>query len=290
MKQPVIDPCTEVSTSHLKLQGVNIYKINITGSGAPTYNRRDFYKIVLSTAHMVIHYADQSLEVNGTFLFFANPQVPYSVELLSPTHTGYACAFNEPFLHPAGRLDSVHQSPLVNGRSRPILVLDKEQERLFTTYFDKMLQEQNSEYAFRNELILTYIQLLVHESLKIQPAPTMVKQTSAAFRIAALFKDLLERQFPIENPRQPLALRTAQDFANRLSIHVNHLNRAVKTITGKPTTSHIAERIVGEAKALLQHTDWSIAEIAYGLGFDYPTHFNNYFKRVTNQVPTSLRK
>ena len=105
----------------------------------------------------------------------------------------------------------------------------------------------------------------------MQPSENYSQQKNASARITAVFLELLERQFPIESVQRPLELRTAQDFAKRLSVHVNHLNRSVKEITGKPTTAHIADRIITEAKALLQHTDWSIAEIAYALGFEYPT-------------------
>jgi AraC-like DNA-binding protein len=63
----------------------------------------------------------------------------------------------------------------------------------------------------------------------------------------------------------------------------------VKEVTSKTTTAHIADRIVSEAKALLQHTDWSIAEIAYALGFEYPTYFNNFFKKKTGEVPKAVR-
>ncbi|RYY07914.1 MAG: AraC family transcriptional regulator, partial [Cytophagaceae bacterium] len=66
-------------------------------------------------------------------------------------------------------------------------------------------------------------------------------------------------------------------------------NRAVRELTGKTTGLHIAERIVAEAKALLLHTNWSTAEIAYGLGFEYPTYFNNLFKKHTGTTPTALR-
>ncbi len=104
-----------------------------------------------------------------------------------------------------------------------------------------------------------------------------------------MFLELLERQFPIESPDKPLTLRTAQDYALRLSVHVNHLNRAVKEVTGRPTTAHIADRVVSEAKALLQHTDWNIADIAYGLGYDYPTYFNNFFKKMTGSNPLKFR-
>ncbi|MBP1650828.1 MAG: helix-turn-helix-domain containing protein AraC type, partial [Bacteroidetes bacterium] len=44
-----------------------------------------------------------------------------------------------------------------------------------------------------------------------------------------------------------------------------------------------------EARALLQHTNWSVADIAYGLGFEYPTYFNNYFKRITGTTPNAIR-
>jgi AraC-like DNA-binding protein len=54
----------------------------------------------------------------------------------------------------------------------------------------------------------------------------------------------------------------------------------VKQVTGKSTTTHIAERIITEAKALLLHTDWTVSQIAYALGFDYPTYFNNFFKKI----------
>ena len=73
-----------------------------------------------------------------------------------------------------------------------------------------------------------------------------------------------------------------------LHVHVNYLNRAVKEVTGKSTTTHITERIVSEAKALLQHTAWNIADIAYALGFEYPTYFNNFFKRANWNKPENV--
>jgi AraC family transcriptional activator of pobA len=68
------------------------------------------------------------------------------------------------------------------------------------------------------------------------------------------------------------------------------LNSSVKEITGKSTTTLIAERIIHEAKALLQHTNWSVDEIASALGFEYPTYFNNFFKKKTGQIPRSVRE
>jgi AraC-like DNA-binding protein len=104
-----------------------------------------------------------------------------------------------------------------------------------------------------------------------------------------LFIELLERQFPIESPNQTLKLRTARDFADRLSVHVNHLNKVLKENTGQTTTSLIAGRIIKEAKILLKQTDWNISEIAWSLGFEEVAHFSNFFKKQTTLSPLAFR-
>ena len=78
-------------------------------------------------------------------------------------------------------------------------------------------------------------------------------------------------------------------LAAKDSVHVNHLNRAVREVTGKTTTLHLKERIVAEAKALLLHTAWNISEISHSLGYEYPTYFNNFFKKQTGIAPNSFR-
>ena len=229
--------------------------------------------------------------MDGTFLFFANPHIPYAVELLSATHTGYSCLFTEAFFKASNRSESLQESPLfkLGGGTTPVLSVNSQQKEFIESLFNRMLAEQDADYPFKDELIRNYLNLIIHEALKMQPSDHFFTYKNAAERITSLFLDLLERQFPIDSVERPLRLRTAQDFAQRLSIHVNHLNRSVKEITGKPTTAHISGRIVSEAKALLQHTDWPIAQVAYALGFDYPTYFNNYFKRITGVVPMSFR-
>jgi AraC family transcriptional activator of pobA len=274
--------------TELKLKGFKAYEVDVKATGGHSYNRKDFYKISLNTGKYIFHYADRSFETDGTILFFGNPRIPYSCEVISQTR-GYACLFTEDFLKVSERLESLLQSPLFKIGGTPILQLNQEQQGSVVTIFQKMVAEQNSSYTFKDELIRNYIQLIIHEALKIQPAENSSQHKNAAVRITAVFLELLERQFPIESTDRPLQLKTAQDFAKQLCIHVNHLNNSVKDVTGKPTTAHIAERIISEAKALLQHTDWNIADIAYALGFEYPTYFNNFFKKKTGQVPKSVR-
>jgi len=270
-------------------KGFKSYEIGGKDSIVRTYSRKDFYKICMVSGKSIIHYADRGIEIEGTTLFFGNPHIPYSWEIVSEDQQGYTCLFKEDFLKGHERSDSLQESPLFRIGGTPIFHLSKQQREEIAGIFRKMIGEQDSSYVFKDDLIRNYINLLIHEALKMQPSENFFKHKNANSRISSLFLDLLERQFPVESTEHPLQLRTAQDFASRLSVHVNHLNRAVKDVTGKPTTAHIAERIISEARALLQHTDWTIAEVAYALGFEYPTYFNNYFKRLTGTTPSSLR-
>jgi AraC family transcriptional activator of pobA len=50
---------------------------------------------------------------------------------------------------------------------------------------------------------------------------------------------------------QNISLRYASDFAEKLNVHVNHLNRAIKETTYKTTSQIIAERIFKRSKNAL---------------------------------------
>src|ERR671916_1614871 len=273
----------------LRLKGFNVFQIESDGNATRMYSRKDFYKICLTTGKSIIHYADRSFEAEGTVLFFGNPHIPYSWETISTTYVGYTVLFSEDFFKSSDRSESLQNSPLFKIGGTPVLKIDEQQRGFLNTIFCKMIEEQRGDYTYKDDLIRNYINLIIHEALKLQPSEHYDQHKNAASRLTSVFLELLERQFPIESADHPLRLKTAQDYANSLHVHVNYLNRAVKEVTGKSTTTHITERIVNEAKALLQHTGWNIADIAYALGFEYVTYFNNFFKRLTGTNPKALR-
>lgn len=275
--------------NELKLQGFKAFQIEQDSAATRTYSRKEFYKICLTTGKSKIHYSDKTFEQEGTILFFGNPHIPYSWETISTTYIGYTILFSEAFFKNSERSESLQQSSFFKIGGTPVLKITEEQRGFLNTIFQKMIAEQESDYVYKDELIRNYISLIIHESLKLEPSENYEQNKNAASRLSFVFLELLERQFPIETTAAPLALKAAQHYAQHLNVHVNSLNRAVKEVTGKSTTAHISERILTEAKALLKHTDWSISEIAYSLGFEYPTYFNNFFKKATGTNPKSFR-
>lgn len=288
MEEKVIRVISEFN-NELKLQGFKAFQIEDDSSETRTYSRKEFYKICLTTGKSKIHYSDKTFEQEGTILFFGNPHIPYSWETISTTYAGYTILFSADFFKNSERSESLQQSSFFKIGGTPVLKITDEQRDFLNAIFRKMITEQESDYVYKDELIRNYISLIIHESLKMEPSENYENSKNASSRLTSVFLELLERQFPIETTQNPLQLKTAQHYARHLNVHINYLNRAVKEVTGKSTTSHITERIITEAKALLQHTDWSISEIAYSLGFEYPTYFNNFFKKQTGTNPKSFR-
>ena len=288
MKEKVVRVISEFN-NELKLQGFKAFQIENDSNDTRTYSRKEFYKICLTTGKSKIHYSDKTFEQEGTILFFGNPHIPYSWETISTTYAGYTILFSAEFFKNSERSESLQQSSFFKIGGTPVLKITSEQRDFLNTIFQKMITEQESDYFYKDELIRNYISLIIHESLKMEPSENYEQNKNASSRLTSVFLELLERQFPIETTVNPLQLKTAQHYAQYLNVHVNYLNRAVKEITGKSTTAHITERIITEAKALLQHTDWSVSEIAYALGFEYPTYFNNFFKKQTGTNPKSFR-
>jgi len=278
----------ELDIEDVKLKGFKMHEMSGIVNSPPHAGRRDIYKMVLATGEKTMYYGNQTIEANGTFLTFGNPHVPYTT-VLHKVQKSQVCVFTEDFITSEEWTNTLRHAPFFTFDGMPVIHIDREQQAFISGLYKRMRSIHSGNYDHKYETLRKCVELIMYEALSVHPQNGM-KQKNAATRLTHLFMELLEKQFPIDSTSEPLRLRTAQDFAEGLSVHTNYLNRSVKEVTGKPTSAHIAERIAAEAKALLQHTDWSVADIAYGLGFEYPTYFNNYFKRVIGSTPNSFRK
>ncbi|MBA4167986.1 MAG: AraC family transcriptional regulator [Chitinophagaceae bacterium] len=252
------------------------------------YIRRDFFKISLIIGTGKLHYASKWITIDRPTLLFSNPVVPYAWEAESGLQHGWYCIFTRTFVE-GERFSSLQDSPLFRIGCDPVFFPDEVQLAELSGIFSRMMREINSGYVHKYTVLRSYLHLLIHEGMKMEPTVHFQKHGNASARIAALFTELLERQFPIDSPATSLRLKTAQNYAASLSVHVNHLNRAAKEVLGKTTSELIAARVMKEARALLQHSDWNVAEIAYGLGFENPAYFSNFFRKNAGVSPNEMR-
>lgn len=257
------------------------------GNAAVSFRRKNYFKICLVSGNSKIHYADKSFEILKHGLLFANPMIPYDWEAISGEQTGYSCIFTESFAEGFG---NVKKYPFFRPDGYPVFEVTEEEKVTLESIFSQMQKEQSSEFDFKDDALKNLIFQLIFTALKMRPSTQIaIEKANAAGRITSLFMNLLESQFPISNTMNGMALRSASDFADQMSVHVNHLNKSVKETLLKTTSELIAERILKEAKIMLQHSSWAISEIAYSLGFEGPAHFSSFFRKQVQISPSQFR-
>lgn len=252
-----------------------------------SFRRLQFYKICLFTGHHRFKYGDQVITFDQPALLFINPQVPYSMETITGSMSGYYCLFTATFFNELSSLLKFH---IFQRDGNPVFLLSGVQFKTFSAIFEDMLGNITSDYVYKYDLLRAQVQLLVHEALKVQPFVQQPRTAiNAAARITAAFVELLEVQFPIESTMQRIAYRHPAEFAEKLAVTVNHLNKCLKEALGHTTVTLITNRIMTEARTLLKNTTWNVSEIGWCLGFDEAAHFISFFKKHAGLPPNAFR-
>jgi AraC-like DNA-binding protein len=80
-----------------------------------------------------------------------------------------------------------------------------------------------------------------------------------------------------------------KDFASLQHIDSRHFSNTIKLTTGKSPCEHVEERIMIEAKKMLDDKTLSVKEICYKLTYKEPTNFSKFFKAMEGITPTQYR-
>jgi AraC-like DNA-binding protein len=143
------------------------------------------------------------------------------------------------------------------------------------------LRKEYSETAFTDlNIVQSYLIALFYEMNK--NAIKTPKNISAAETITAKFKELIHDQIKTHHE--------VNYYASLLNITPNHLNKCVKTVTGKSAVKWIDDNIVLEAKYLLFQTTLTVGEIATQAGFEDQSYFSRFFKKLEGISPVQYRK
>lgn len=83
--------------------------------------------------------------------------------------------------------------------------------------------------------------------------------------------------------------RNADFYAEKLGISAKRLNQILKEKLDKTGVQLIHDRLILEAKRQIIHSENTIKEIAYNLGFKDHSYFSRFFKLHTTQTPQEFQ-
>jgi len=214
----------------------------------------------------------------NTFFCLSTDQIT-SLDAISDDLEGFYCHFKpEIFNQPMLNVDVEKDFPFFQITAEPLIEV-KETIQI-TNLLETLFSERTRNESHRAEIIALYLTTLFNE-VKFLDSQSKKMTNNAASNLTQRYKILLSEQ--IYNKK------TVIEFAEILAVSPNHLQKCVKTTTGKSAHELLEEMRVLEARVLLKQTPMRIAEVAFKIGGFEPSDFSRFFKSNTGISPKEYR-
>ncbi len=227
------------------------------------------------------HFLDfERIQFGSSSLYFINRGQVHAFDTTNAI-TGKAILYTDDFID---ALQANMRIPLfinfnLKGQQCPVLQLNNALRQSVIRLMDELQQElkrAEPDNGIAMSLFSAMLQMLVRE--KTNPEQQLQRSEIQTF---GDFMNMIEQQAH--------ETRDANRYADALNITYKTLNLLSKRVSGMTAKSHIDQYLILEAKRrlIIDHSD--IATVGYDLGFDDPTNFTKFFKRLTGQTPKQFK-
>lgn len=255
--------------------------------------RQDYYTIGLKrNVAYKFFYGQQEYDFDeGVMTFIAPNQVMSLGENpnLNTKPTGWLLLIHPDFLWNTDLAKKIKNYDFFGYSVSEALFLSEKEEQLIIS----LLENISSEYAsnidkFSQDIIISQLTTLLNYANRFYERQFITRE-KLNHRILNDFELALLNSLS-DNELEEKGLPTVQKIADKLSVTPNYLTGVLKHLTGQNTQQHIQNSIIKKAKEELTITNSSVSEIAYKLGFEYPSSFTKLFKSKTEMSPTQFRQ
>jgi AraC-like DNA-binding protein len=246
-------------------------------------HRKDYYFFFLAKKGSSRHWVDfLGYQVQPHHLYFTLPHQVHVKEKGDPAN-GLLMLLSEEFLTLCND-ETLKQLPVLQNKAlKHALHLLAGEEAFLDNLFEQIIAEYALARAHMQTMLQSYVKIFLAHLSRVYTR--QFSDTDNGVKQKALFiafSKLLDEKY--------MQLHHASGYASALHVTAGHLNSAVQHEMGKTVTGMIQERIMMEAKRLLFHSDMSVKEIGYSLGFDDAAYFNRVFKREAGVTPLEFRQ
>tara|TARA_B100000780_G_scaffold278883_1_gene254178 strand:- start:189 stop:1064 length:876 start_codon:yes stop_codon:yes gene_type:complete len=219
----------------------------------------------------------------GNLMFFKPGEIHHLIA--AHNYKGFLVTFSKHFfLTKTNWIPEVITQPFFMEGSNSLMELKQEDQDKLDFYFKALLLKNKEQYnSNKKKIIRTLIAGLLFEINALYPKANKKEEhnKSRYKTVVRNFKELLQAQFMKE--------KEVSYYADKLHVTSGHLSDILRTETGKSAKEHIQDKIILEAKVLLQGSHLSIGEIAQMFQFTNDSSFIRFFKNKTGLTPAKYR-
>lgn len=248
----------------------------------PPY-RQGFYQVGLLnyTGKSQLNLNTDKLELDEFPLWFVVPGQVFSW-FRDEKMSGYYVMFRKEFL--INSFPDLHKDfPFLRMIENNVLMLTKEEHESLNFDMERMHSVFKNPHPYQEKMLEGMLSSLLYYCRAIyERHKTTENHLSRSQVIANQFEALVDKMY--------VDTKNVSDYAEELNISPNYLTTTIKKLTGKSAKDIIQERLLMESKSLLKYSGLDIAEIAYRLNFQEPTHFTRFFKNLSGVTPNQFRR
>lgn len=247
-------------------------------------HRHSYYEIFLFAKGGGMHEIDFGAHsISDRSIHFVSPGQVHQVKR-EPDSYGSILLFSQNFYYLGSKVDlSLFEYPFLNTQAKgsPVVNLAPEQFDELLSLSQAMGKEKSNASTSGAEVIRTYLHLFLLKCKQYAEDNGLGTSDESQQHFSRL-QQLLETQYREQH--------LPSYYADELSLSYKKLNEICKSHTGITIHTLIRNRIILEAKRLLLHSDYSIKEISYFLGFEDPAYFNRFFRKNLDMSAGDFRK
>lgn len=244
----------------------------------------EMFYIIRTLTPVGIRIGNRDFELSAGKLVFIGPRYQLTIRHMADV-SGYLFYFNADFYERSKTDTQILNSALFFGKSPLVQIAD--QRRPISAF-----KEQIIDRLQRSLLLSNNDHLIAHhcvESLLLDGYQSMginqdgrTEPGDADCLVVNRFYILVHTHYREHS--------TVRFYADQLHLTPRKLTQCCRVATGKCAKHIISGIITKEAVRYLRHTDLSISQIAYEMGFTDESNFRNFIKRETGSIPRFYRK
>lgn len=277
---------SEIGRESLRREGVVVTTLAYSVLNDPRRlqpHYHDFFQLMLLQGRGEVMHDFRDYRVRGSTLLFLTPGQIHSIR---PTggFGGIIISFSQSFFDhksppPSELLDLPFFFP---AESAPILPIPHGDVFRISQAFAEVQREFEMADALAAESLRAWLRILFARTMRLHTQQRPVVELSARARLVREFHLAVEAHFREE--------RTLEIYARELGVSANHLNDVIRGETKRSAGGIIRQRRLLDAKRLLSHSELSVSEIGYRLGFHDPSYFGRFFRKGTGSSPAAFRE
>lgn len=248
-----------------------------------------FYQIALKReCPCKLRYGQSNYDFDeGVMSFFS----PKQISIIEPGEmfppAGWLLSIHPDFLNSYPLAQKIKTYGFFEYAMNEALIMSKDEENTIDVIFRNIEKEYYLPIDnFSQDVLIANIELLLTHCTRYYNRQ-MISRKPANQTLLIKVEAILNTYFQnSENSGLP----SAEFISSQLNLSAKYLSDCLKQLTGRGIQQHIHEMLIEKAKEQLGNTDFTVAEIAYNLGFGYPQSFNKLFKSKTNISPLAYRK